>query len=258
MLNEKAHLLLLLSLNKGNIYGERICVESEYFKYKKVLTIEDIKHLCIWYKDEDTKEGIVAQFVGEILDWNKKNNMELNISNLYKSYLEKYQISGDERKHQLFFKFYSKNKIDITEGEMRGEYGRRWIYYEKQLGIADVISDDTGIWVFPDDVLHEMICNQNVRDHYGNNIMVLKMIHDEKYYNNHNLEYIGRSYKVIYRQKLCSVFDYEKFKEYLSKIMLNKGKLSIDRIEYIVNRINCWKDCGCIDINNINLDKLRI
>lgn len=263
MINEKLHLLLLLSLNKGVIQNDKIVLFSKLLGKSVTLSISDIKNLCEWYAEFGIKEGIINQFNNIVEQWDKSyypdetvEESALTISNLYRRYLNKVQISGAEHTSEYFFKLYSPKEVLVTPGELRGEFGRAWIDYESQLKESDIICDDIGIWVCSANMLYEVIRDANARKHYGNNIIVLKMLDDQKYLNQNNIEYIGNSYKAVYKQELRSLDDYIRFKDFLSSIATNNCgyKLTIQRLERMITHINYLP--GYYDINNIDVEKI--
>ncbi len=265
MINEKLHLLLLLALNKGIVHDDKITLSSKHLNKSVSLSTCDIQSLCRWYVDSEYSEGIINQFNRVVYDWDRgyfPNESEeesmLTISNIYRRYLEQVQIDGSKYETEYYFKLYSPNRIEITSGELRGEFGRTWIDYESKLKESDIISDDIGVWACSENWLLEMIHSVGAREHYGNNIMILKMLPNEKYLNQSNQEYIGNSYKVVYKQPLRSLDDYIKLKDYISSITPVKFgyKAVIDYIERMVTHVNFNKDF--YDINNIDVRKLMI
>lgn len=264
MIIEELHLLLLLALNKGTINDDKIIISSEHLKNDKILTITDIKDLCARYINGKSKEGIINQFTKVVFDWEKhfaynetEEDKVLNIKNLYKRYLGKVEIKGKEKSGKYFFKFYFSEKMEITPGELKGEFGRTWIDYKSQLQTTGKIYDNIGIWVCPDNILSNVLYMPSTRKHYGNNIMVLQMIPEEKYLNQNELEYIGNSFKVVHDQTLRSVSDYNALKDHLSSISIgSEFKSAIDIIETIIYRANCRNNI--IDTNNIDVGKLKI
>lgn len=265
MINEKLHLLLLLALNKGKIQDDKIILLSKALNKSVTLSVSDIEHLCKWYADSEFDEGIINQFNNVVYYWElfyspdeSDEESVLTISNIYRRYLDKIQINGSEYESEYFFKLYSPEKMEITSGELRGEFGRKWIDYESQLRESDTIHDDIGIWTCSNNLLFDMIRSAGARNHYGNNVMVLKMLQSEKYLNQNTQEYIGNSYKVVYRQALRSLEDYIKLKDYISSILSVKCgyKAVIDYIDCLVTHVNYNKDY--YNVNDIDIRKLII
>ena len=265
MINEKLHLLLLLSLNKGNIENNRIILSSKHLNKNICLDVLEIKELCEWFIDSGYSEGIINQFISVVYDFGKHYNLNetnedsmFTISNIYKRYLKKVRIESKTQCENFFFKLYSPEKIEVTSGELRGDFGRTWIDYESQLKDSDIIHDDIGIWVCSESKLSELLRSSSARIHYGNSIMILKMITGEKYLNQNDVEYIGTSFNVVYKQTLQSLDDYTKLKEQLFTISSDQFgyKSAIDFLERLIIRVNFHRDY--YDVNNIDLKKLML
>ncbi len=241
MIDEELHLLLLLSLNKGIIKDDHVILKSKHLNKEKELSFNDIEKMAL--SIECTGEAIIDHFIGTIIDWDKDtvpersaSEKKRNIKNLYSRYFKDHRTIDEAQKCKLFFKFYSPTRP--TGKLLREEIGRTWIDYEKQLKTSTIIHDDIGIWAIPECKLNETIFSQEMKNHYGNSIMVLSMIKNEEYFFIKEHEYIGSKYHVIHRQALSTIEDYIKFKDFLSK-QPNRSifQMTIDRVEIYPNTI---------------------
>ena len=176
----------------------------------------------------------------------------LNLQNIYKRYFKRFMLKDSEKNKDVYFKLYSDVELEEVERE---EFGRRQINYDSQLRKGDIIEEKSGIWVFSDKQLAEVLRSPNARNHYGSKLMIVKMLDDQRYIHNY-IEFIGRKYEVIKTFDLRTVEDYEKLKKYLelnySEIM--NIRMAIEgEINKIIFRAKNWE---IIDENNISSDAI--
>lgn len=204
--NKKKIIIVILKLfiSEYSIKGDNIFVKL------------DRNYIRINNSDTPGKNGFTldfwnAYFFGDnvrtcFLNEIKKSKYEGNLIGALNSFKSKYIVSGKDLKKKKFYKLYfTKKPLEVT---LSSELNRSWIDYDKQLkkatNIRNIIFDsnqNTIIWGMTPQQKDQMVKSKQARKRYGNSLLTIKTLSNEKYVLFEN-EIIGKRFKVVGKKDL--------------------------------------------------------
>lgn len=145
--------------------------------------------------------------------YNKIGTNNEPLLKFFKNYQDQFYKLGTEFQNEYWYKIYSKTEIQDEEREL---HQARWINYEEQLKKGKTIYDESGIyglWAMPENMLVEFF-KERCKEHYGNQLFVLKLVPECRYVNN-GKEIIGDRFEVVEKYDLTAIEDIGKLFHHL-------------------------------------------